>query len=26
VDHLNRIIKNIEAINGVLDVKRVKTG
>jgi guanosine-3',5'-bis(diphosphate) 3'-pyrophosphohydrolase len=26
VEHLNRIIKNIEAINGVLDVKRVKTG
>ncbi|HXY54406.1 MAG TPA: bifunctional (p)ppGpp synthetase/guanosine-3',5'-bis(diphosphate) 3'-pyrophosphohydrolase [Nitrospirota bacterium] len=26
VDHLNRIIKNIEAIKGVLDVKRVKTG
>ena len=26
VEHLNRIIKNIEAINGVLAVKRVKTG
>jgi guanosine-3',5'-bis(diphosphate) 3'-pyrophosphohydrolase len=26
VEHLNRIIKNIEAISGVLDVKRVKTG
>jgi guanosine-3',5'-bis(diphosphate) 3'-pyrophosphohydrolase len=26
VDHLNRIIKNIEAVKGVLDVKRVKTG
>ncbi|MEK6700370.1 MAG: bifunctional (p)ppGpp synthetase/guanosine-3',5'-bis(diphosphate) 3'-pyrophosphohydrolase [Nitrospirota bacterium] len=26
VDHLNRIIKNIEAINGVLNVQRVKTG
>ncbi len=26
VDHLNRIIKNIETINGVLEVKRVKTG
>ncbi len=26
VEHLNRIIKNIETINGVLDVKRVKTG
>jgi GTP pyrophosphokinase len=26
VEHLNRIIKNIEAIKGVLDVKRVKTG
>ena len=26
VEHLNRIIKNIEVINGVLDVKRVKTG
>ena len=26
VEHLNRIIKNIEAINGVLGVKRVKTG
>jgi len=26
VEHLNRIIKNIEAITGVIDVKRVKTG
>jgi GTP pyrophosphokinase len=26
VDHLNRIIKNIEAVKGVVDVKRVKTG
>jgi GTP pyrophosphokinase len=26
VEHLNRIIKNIEGINGVIDVKRVKTG
>jgi GTP pyrophosphokinase len=26
VDHLNRIIKNIEGINGVLGVRRVKTG
>ncbi len=26
VEHLNRIIKNIEAINGVVDVKRVRTG
>ena len=26
VEHLNKIIKNIEAIKGVLDVKRVKTG
>lgn len=26
VEHLNRIIKNIEVISGVLDVKRVKTG
>jgi GTP diphosphokinase / guanosine-3',5'-bis(diphosphate) 3'-diphosphatase len=26
VEHLNRIIKNIEGIKGVLDVKRVKTG
>jgi guanosine-3',5'-bis(diphosphate) 3'-pyrophosphohydrolase len=26
VEHLNRIIKNIEAIAGVIDVKRVKTG
>jgi GTP pyrophosphokinase len=26
VDHLNNIIKNIEAVKGVLDVKRVKTG
>ncbi|HEX9020373.1 MAG TPA: bifunctional (p)ppGpp synthetase/guanosine-3',5'-bis(diphosphate) 3'-pyrophosphohydrolase [Nitrospirota bacterium] len=26
VEHLNRIIKNIEAIKGVLDVKRVKSG
>ena len=26
VDHLNKIIKNIEGINGVIDVKRVKTG
>jgi GTP pyrophosphokinase len=26
IDHLNKIIKNIEGINGVLDVKRVKTG
>jgi GTP pyrophosphokinase len=26
VEHLNRIIKNIEAINGVIDVKRVRTG
>ncbi len=26
VEHLNKIIKNIEAINGVLDVKRVKSG
>ena len=26
VDHLNKIIKNIEGIKGVLDVKRVRTG
>jgi GTP pyrophosphokinase len=26
VEHLNRIIKNIEAITGVIDVKRVRTG
>ncbi len=26
VEHLNRIIKNIETITGVIDVKRVKTG
>jgi len=26
VEHLNRIIKNIEGINGVIDVRRVKTG
>ncbi len=26
VEHLNRIIKNIEAIKGVIDVKRVRTG
>src|SRR5512147_1010092 len=26
VDHLNKIIKNIEGVSGVLDVKRVKTG
>ncbi len=26
VEHLNRVIKNIEGINGVLDVKRIKTG
>ena len=26
VEHLNRIIKNIEAINGVIDVKRVRIG
>jgi GTP pyrophosphokinase len=26
VDHLNKVIKNIEALKGVLDVKRVKTG
>ena len=26
IDHLNKVIKNISAINGVLDVKRVKTG
>jgi len=26
VEHLNRIIKNIESINGVIDVKRVRTG
>ncbi|MGE5172738.1 MAG: RelA/SpoT family protein [Betaproteobacteria bacterium] len=26
VEHLNTIIKNIETINGVLDVRRVKTG
>jgi len=26
VDHLNKVIKNIEAIKGVLDVKRVKAG
>jgi GTP pyrophosphokinase len=26
VEHLNRIIKNIESIKGVLQVKRVKTG
>src|SRR5574341_1530341 len=26
VEHLNRIIKSIEAVNGVLDVKRVKAG
>jgi GTP pyrophosphokinase len=26
VEHLNKVIKNIGAINGVMDVKRVKTG
>lgn len=26
VEHLNRIIKNIESIRGVIDVKRVRTG
>ncbi len=26
VEHLNRIIKNIEAIKGVIDVKRIRTG
>jgi GTP pyrophosphokinase len=26
VEHLNKIIRNIEAINGVIDVKRVRTG
>jgi GTP pyrophosphokinase len=26
IDHLNKVIKNISLINGVLDVKRVKTG
>jgi hypothetical protein len=26
VEHLNRILKNIEAIDGVMDVKRVKAG
>jgi GTP diphosphokinase / guanosine-3',5'-bis(diphosphate) 3'-diphosphatase len=26
VEHLNKILKNIEGIKGVLDVKRVKTG
>jgi len=26
VEHLNKIIKNIESINGVIDVKRVRTG
>ena len=26
VDHLNKVIKNIEALKGVLEVKRVKTG
>ncbi len=26
VEHLNKVIKNIEGISGVLDVKRVKTG
>ncbi len=26
VDHLNRIIKNIESVDGVMDVKRVKAG
>jgi guanosine-3',5'-bis(diphosphate) 3'-pyrophosphohydrolase len=26
VEHLNKIIKNIEAIKGVIDVKRVRTG
>ena len=26
IDHLNKVIKNISSINGVLDVKRVKTG
>jgi GTP pyrophosphokinase len=26
VEHLNKIIKNIESIKGVLEVKRVKTG
>ena len=26
IDHLNRIIKNIQAVNGVLDARRVKTG
>ena len=25
VEHLNKIIKNIEAIKGVIDVKRVRT-
>lgn len=26
LDHLNRVIKNIEALKGVIDVKRIKTG
>jgi guanosine-3',5'-bis(diphosphate) 3'-pyrophosphohydrolase len=26
IDHLNKVIKNISSINGVLDVRRVKTG
>ena len=26
VEHLNKVIKNIEGIKGVIDVKRVKTG
>lgn len=26
VEHLNKVIKNISSINGVLDVRRVKTG
>ncbi len=26
VEHLNRVIKNIETVNGVLDVRRVKAG
>ena len=26
VDHLNKVIKNIEGLKGVLEVKRVKTG
>ena len=26
IDHLNKVIKNISSINGVLDVKSVKTG